>query len=382
VRCSALILPSLVIRLQSMSDLEPPSDLPPASPGEGSVDRAVQALELGAAGEGCVGVSALDQVGIDLSLDEGELVEVRDRLAGAGIDVRDDCGHAAAPATSFTHHELAERTTDALQLLLGEARRYPLLTHERELELARRIERGDLQAKEALINHNLRLVVAQARRYQGLGDLALLDLVQEGMLGLIRAAEKFDWRRGLRFSTYATLWIRESIQRGLADRGRTIRLPVGVAQRERKVAAAERALATKLGRDPTDEETATAAGVTVAQVDDAHRHPRTTTSLDLPVGEEGGSTLGSLIPSEEPPVEEEVLIELTEEAVHRSVDALPERERAIVRWRFGLDGEEPLTLAEIGVRLELSTERVRQLERRALTLLSHRRELAALAEAA
>jgi RNA polymerase primary sigma factor len=365
-----------------VSDPQPPLDTPSEPAGPGPVDRAVRALEQTAGGEACVGVSDLDATGIELALDEGELTEVRDRLAAVGIDVRDDCGHAQAPPSSFTHHELADRTTDALQLLMGEARRYPLLSRERELELSRRIERGDLQAKEELINHNLRLVVAQARRYQGLGDLSLLDLIQEGMIGLIRAAEKFDWRRGLRFSTYATLWIREAIQRGLADRGRSIRLPVGVAQRERKVAAAERDLASRLGRDPSDEEIAAAAGVTPQQVDDAHRHPRTITSLDLPVGEDGGSTLGALIPSDELPVEEEVLIDLTEEAVHRSVAALPEREREIVRWRFGLDGEEPLTLAEIAERLDLSPERVRQLERRALALLSRRRELAALAEAA
>ena len=157
--------------------------------------------------------------------------------------------------------EFATTTTDALQLFLNEVRRYPLLTAEEEVELAQRIEQGDPEAKERMINSNLRLVVSLAKRYQG-NDLPLLDLIQEGILGLIRAAEKFDWRRGYKFSTYATFWIRQAIQRGIANKARTIRIPVHIGQRERKVARVERELHTKLGRPPTDEEVAAESEVT------------------------------------------------------------------------------------------------------------------------
>ncbi|MDQ4041652.1 MAG: sigma-70 family RNA polymerase sigma factor, partial [Actinomycetota bacterium] len=204
---------------------------------------------------GCVEVSELDELARRLELSTDEVEEVEERLDAQGVEVRDDCARADAPlVTTYTNAELASQTTDALSLFLNEAGRHELLTPAEEIELAQRIERGDLEAKDRLVNSNLRLVVSLARRYQGVGELCLLDLIQEGVLGLIRAAEKFDWRKGFRFSTYATLWIRQAIQRGLADRGRTIRLPVNVAQRERRIATTERKLAAELGRDPTDEE--------------------------------------------------------------------------------------------------------------------------------
>src|SRR5204862_6079618 len=174
---------------------------------------------------------------------------------------------------------VADPTMDSLQLLLREAGRYPLLKPSEEIELAKRIERGDLDAKERMINSNLRLVVANARRYQGQG-LALGDLIQEGMLGLIRAVEKFDWRRGYRFSTYATLWIRQAMQRGLENSGRTIRLPVHVEQRARKVARIERELTTRLGREPTEEEIAEEAELTLEQIIEVKSASRSVTSLD------------------------------------------------------------------------------------------------------
>jgi RNA polymerase primary sigma factor len=251
------------------------------------------------------------------------------------------------------------------------------------MELAQRIERGDLEAKDRLVNSNLRLVVSLARRYQGVGELCLLDLIQEGVLGLIRAAEKFDWRKGFRFSTYATLWIRQAIQRGLADRGRTIRLPVNVAQRERRIATAERKLAAELGRDPTDEEVAQAADVPLAQVAEMRDVARTVTSLDRPVGETQETALGDLLPSETPGVEEEVQLTLREDLVRRTVEELPEREREVIKLRFGLDGDaEPLPLSQTGARLGIAPETVREVERRALEHLARRRELAALADAA
>src|SRR2546423_2208122 len=193
---------------------------------------------------------------------------------------------------------MARVTTDALQLFLNEVRRHPLLTADEEVELAKRIERGDLEAKEQMINSNLRLVVSIAKKYQG-NEMPLLDLIQEGILGLIRASEKFDWRKGYKFSTYATFWIRESIQRGLANRGRTIRLPVHMGQRERKIARASRGLATSLGRDPTEEEIAKAAELTLDEIHELQDAARTVTSLDRPVGEEE-TAFGDLLEGDAP----------------------------------------------------------------------------------
>ena len=180
---------------------------------------------------------------------------MQDMLEERGFDVRDDCGREQVEQTSYVNDDLADRTTDAMSLFLQEVRRHPLLTREEETELAKRVERGDLGAKEQLVNSNLRLVISNARKYQGL-ELPLLDLIQEGILGLIRAAEKFDYRKGFKFSTYATFWIRESIQRALANRSRTIRIPVHIGQRERKIGRVQRELGAELGRDPTDEEVA------------------------------------------------------------------------------------------------------------------------------
>ncbi|MCW2953563.1 MAG: polymerase, sigma 70 subunit, RpoD subfamily [Conexibacter sp.] len=293
----------------------------------------------------------------------------------------DDPAPTSPPPTRAA--EQADQTTDALQLFLNAASRYPLLTAAQELELSRRIERGDLAAKERLVNHNLRLVVSIARRFQGVSELSLLDLVQEGVLGLLRACEKFDWRRGFRFSTYATLWIRQAIQRGVATHGRTIRLPVNVAQRERKVVAAERRLGAALGRDATAEEVAEASGLPLLQVVELREVARSLSSLDATIGSEGETTLGELIPSREPSPEEQVEQSLREEIVRRTVDALPTPERDVLKLRFGLgDDREPLAHAQIGQALELATAQVRKIERDALAQLAARHELAAVREAA
>jgi RNA polymerase primary sigma factor len=273
-------------------------------------------------------------------------------------------------------------TLDSLQLLLREAGRFRLLTPAEEIELAKRIEKGDLMAKERMINSNLRLVVANARRYQGQG-LALGDLIQEGMLGLIRAVEKFDWRKGFRFSTYATLWIRQAIQRGLADRGRTIRLPVNVAQRERRLATAERRLQAELGREPTVEEVAAAAELTPQQVGDLRDAARVVTSLDRPVGEDAETPLGELLPTDRAQPQEEVQLTLAEQAVRNVVAELPEPEREVIKLRYGLNGHrDPLPLAGVGRELGVSPERVKALEERALEHLALRREMQSLREAA
>ncbi len=333
---------------------------------------------------GCVDDSELERVVDDLDLTSDQVDGTVARLNEEGIEVRDDCGLRHTPPTEVTHRDMAVYTTDALQLFLNEAGRHSLLQPSEELELAKRIERGDLEAKERLVTANLRLVVSIARKYQNVGELSLLDLIQEGMFGLIRAAEKFDWRKGFRFSTYATLWIRQAIGRALDERGRTIRLPINVAQRERKIVAAERTLATRLGRPPTLEETAAEAELEPRQVEELRDLARKVTSLDRPLSGDAGETeLGELLPGREPPPEEEVEVGLARETVREVVDALPERERTVIQLRFGLDGDrDPVSVREAARRLDIRPADVQRLERRALEELALRRELAALREAA
>jgi RNA polymerase primary sigma factor len=268
-----------------------------------------------------------------------------------------------------------------LQLFFNEARKHPLLSAEEEIELAKRIERGDLEAKERMVNSNLRLVISVARKYQGQG-LPLGDLIQEGMLGLIRAVEKFDWRKGFKFSTYGTLWIRQAIGRGLANSGRTVRLPVHIVARARKISDAERKLAVELGRQPTDEEIAAYVELPLDEVVDIRRADRGPTSLDQGVGEDGDTALGDLIAGDGPSIEDYVSSELDFEALREAVDTLPDNERTVITLRFGLDREEPQALRETGRRLGLSSERVRQLEEKALRRLSKDDTVAALHEAA
>jgi RNA polymerase primary sigma factor len=326
-------------------------------------------------------LSELDGLAQVLEMSEEEAEALHERVEARGIDLSDDCGRREVEATRYQNGDLAGTTTDALQLFLNEIRRYPLLTAEEEVELAKRIEAGDLDAKERLINSNLRLVVSIAKKYQG-QELSLLDLIQEGIFGLIRAAEKFDYRKGFKFSTYATFWIRQAIQRGLANRARTIRIPVHIGQRERKIARAERELSAKLGRDPTEAEIARAAELPEDQVSEVRDAARTVTSLDRAVGEDGETAFGDLLPSDRPDPEEEVEVSLREEALRRTVSELPEPERNVIRLRYGINGDEPQPLRETGRRLGLSAERVRQLESKALQRLATHREVEALREAA
>ncbi|HEX2234289.1 MAG TPA: sigma-70 family RNA polymerase sigma factor [Thermoleophilaceae bacterium] len=274
-----------------------------------------------------------------------------------------------------------EVTTDSLQLFFNEARRHPLLTAEEEIELAQRIERGDLAAKERMINSNLRLVISVARKYQGQG-LPLGDLIQEGMLGLIRAVEKFDWRKGFKFSTYGTLWIRQAIGRGLANSARTVRLPVHITARARKIADAERKLAVELERTPTEAEIADAVGLPLDEVADIRRADKGPASLDQGVGEDGETSLGDLIPHDGPAVEDEVASDYADEVLREAVDGLPQPEREVVTLRFGLNQDEPVALRETGRRLGLSSERVRQLESQALRRLAKDEALSDLRAAA
>lgn len=270
---------------------------------------------------------------------------------------------------------------ESVDQLLAHSRRYPLLTPDQEIELAQRIEKGDLRAKELLINSNLRLVASNARRYQNQG-LPLADLVQEGMLGLIRASEKFDWRKGFRFSTYATLWIRQAIQRGLENSGRTIRLPVHVAQRSRKVGRVERELSVRLGREPTVDEIAAETGLPLEQIEEVRHQRAALVSLDQQVGEDGDTALGDLLPSDQEAPEETAWDNERERLVHMAIASLPDTERTVLTLRFGTGREEPQTLTAIGKRLGFSAERASQLEQRALKKLAESPELAALREAA
>jgi RNA polymerase primary sigma factor len=328
---------------------------------------------------GCVNLSELAELAQELSDDEAQALA--DRLEARGIDVTDDCGRESEPGPSYAIDELAAITSDTLQLFLRDVRRHPLLSAADEIELAKRIERGDLEAKERMVNSNLRLVVSLAKKYQG-HELSLLDLIQEGILGLIRAAEKFDWRKGYKFSTYATFWIRQAIQRGLANQGRTIRLPVHIGQRERKISRTERELGLELERTPTDEEIAERADISLRELRETREYSRTVTSLERPVGAEGDTELGDLLPSDAPEPIEEVEIGLRQEAVHRALDNLSEQEQQVIRLRYGINGDEPTPLREAGRRLGLSPERVRRIEHKALERLACTREVAALSEVA
>ncbi len=272
-------------------------------------------------------------------------------------------------------------TENSLDLFLRAARAHALLTAEEEVDLAQRIERGDLAAKERMINSNLRLVVSQARRYQGHG-LPMEDLVQEGMLGLIRAVEKFDWRRGFKFSTYGTLWIRQALQRGLQNHGRTIRLPVHVAQRQTKVRKVESELSTKLGREPTDEEIAAEAKLDVEEVAELRELTRGLTSLDQPVGEDGETAFGDLLASERPEPEEEVETAERQELISDAVAELPEGERNVIALRFGLAGGEPMNLRQTGIELGIPLAKARELEQQGLSRLAKSSSLDELRRAA
>ena len=229
---------------------------------------------------GCLNLSEFSAAIQEVELEDEELEALYQELEERGISLTDDCGRETATDATYVNGDLAAATTDSLQLFLNEAGRYPLLTAAEEVELAKKVERGDVAAKNRMINSNLRLVVSIAKKYQGHG-LSLLDLIQEGVIGLIRAVEKFDWRRGYKFSTYATWWIRQAVQRGVANKSRTIRIPVHIADREQRMGRAERELAAKLGRPPTDEEVSAASKISLKhmkEVREAARAVRASTS--------------------------------------------------------------------------------------------------------
>jgi RNA polymerase primary sigma factor len=333
-------------------------------------------------------LEASEHTGVLRSTDLSDVEELHDvsplehdallrELEKRGIEVVDTRPPEAPPAPP-TH--VVETTTDALQLFLREAGRHQLLTAAQEVELAKRIERGDTEAKQHMIQSNLRLVVSIAKNYRNQG-LPFLDLIQEGTLGLIRAVEKFDWRRGFKFSTYATWWIRQAVARALADKARTIRMPVHIVERMQKINRAERTLWTRLGREPQVDEIADEANITAQQVLEVRAAARASTSLDAPVGDAEDAVLGDFVAGEEPLPEETVELRLRSQALRDALDVLPVRERDVLVMRYGLDGNEPKTLEEIGRWLGLTRERVRQIELESLRRLSELRQVQAIATA-
>ena len=260
-------------------------------------------------------------------------------------------------------------TTDSLQLFLKDIGKVRLLTAQEEVDLAQRIERGDLDAKQKMVESNLRLVVSIAKNYRNQG-LPFLDLIQEGTLGLVRAAEKFDYRKGFKFSTYATWWIRQAIARALADKARTIRIPVHVVEKLNKIGRAERKLVTELGREPTPEEIAEATGIDPEEVDSIKRSAQAPVSLEKPVGDEEESEFGQFIADEraESPYERAAEI-LTKEALREALENLSYRERRVLELRYGLGGEHPRTLDEVGRTFNVTRERIRQIENQCLNKL-------------
>jgi RNA polymerase primary sigma factor len=319
---------------------------------------------------------ALEPFRLDALDTDSILHELEKRTIEIVDDVREaettQPGVRAIPALQLS----ADMTTDSLQLFLREAGRHPLLTAAQEVSLAKQIERGDPDAKCRMIQSNLRLVVSIAKNYRNQG-LPFLDLIQEGTLGLIRAVEKFDWRRGFKFSTYATWWIRQAIARALADKSRTIRMPVHIVDRLHKLNRAERLLAVELGREPTLEEVALAANIPIQQAKDVRAAPRSM-SLDAPVGENEDAVLGDLVSGSDPLPDELFEDSVRSEMVAAALLLLTARHREVLILRYGLEQGEPQTLVEVGRRLGITRERVRQIEVEALNRLAMLHEMEAV----
>ena len=309
--------------------------------------------------------------GVDVIAEDGLTAYKEAREGGAP-------GQAKKPELDLT----VEPSLDSLRLYLRSIGRVELLTAEQEIELAKRIERGDMLAKRHMVEANLRLVVSIAKGYLGRG-LSFLDLIQEGSLGLIRAVEKFDYRRGYKFSTYATWWIRQAVTRAIADKARTIRIPVHMVEKLNRVAHVERQLVQRLGREPEPAEIAAELKVSVREVRDILRVAQMPVSLEKPVGDEEESELGDFVADETTEEPFETATEnLQREDVQRALDALPERERQVIELRYGLRGHEPLTLEEVGRAFGVTRERIRQIENNTLRKLKQLPEAQRLRELA
>jgi RNA polymerase primary sigma factor len=348
-----------------------------------------RALLEGAEERGFVLPTELEAFVLEHDLAEDEVEQLTRELEAIGLEVGEPASEpeeeaqkareaAAAEAAQQQAAQPLVGAADSLQLFLADIGRHKLLTAAEEVMLAKAIERGDVTAKRRMIESNLRLVVSIAKGYRGLG-VPFLDLIQEGTLGLNRAVEKFDWRRGYKFSTYATWWIRQSVQRAVANHARTIRVPVHVVERQQKLGRAARRLEVELGREATKEELAEATGLPIQHVDEALGAAQASVSLNQTVGADDEGELGDLFADREAADPfEEAEESLRRQGVRRALDALPERERRILELRFGFDGE-PWTLEAIGHELDLTRERVRQLEGQALARLAALRELQTVA---
>ncbi len=299
--------------------------------------------------------------------DEVDVANLQQSELATGVHLEFDEGESREAAR-------AEITTDSLQLFLKDIGKVSLLTAAQEVELAKRIERGDHRAKQEMVEANLRLVVSIAKRYRNQG-LPFLDLIQEGTIGLVRAAEKFDHRKGFKFSTYATWWIRQAVARALADKGRTIRMPVHVVEKLNRILRAERKLRTDYGREPTSAEIARELEMSIEEVDQIRRTSQTPVSLEKPVGDDDESEFGHFLEDESEPLPDEVAnLSMRNEALTRALSMLGERERQVLELRFGLNGEAPCTLDEVGRTFNVTRERIRQIENHSL------KKLRALAE--
>jgi RNA polymerase primary sigma factor len=340
----------------------------------------------GAEERGYVESTQLEAFALEHELSALDLEELRRELERLGMEIREaeaaaaeeEAVDAAEAAAMAAMDSSSTGAGDSLQLFLADVGRHKLLTAHEEVTLAKAIERGDGLAKRRMIESNLRLVVSIAKGYRGLG-VPFLDLIQEGTLGLNRAVEKFDWRRGYKFSTYATWWIRQSVQRAVANHARTIRVPVHVVERQQKLSRAARRLEVELGREATKQELAEATGLPIQHVDEALGAAQASVSLNQTVGADDEGELGDLFADREAADPfEEAEESLRRQSIRRALDALPERERRILELRFGFEGE-PWTLEAIGHELDLTRERVRQLEGQALSRLAALRDLASLA---
>ncbi len=358
----------------------------------------IRAIVEGAEERGFIDPAQLEAFAAELELNDAEVEELTRELERTGLEIGQPAAPAATAAATEAPKEEKETekqeepapepevtvaisgSADSLQLFLADVGRHKLLTAAEEVMLAKRIERGDPTAKRHMIESNLRLVVSIAKGYRGLG-VPFLDLIQEGTLGLNRAVEKFDWRRGYKFSTYATWWIRQSVQRAVANHARTIRVPVHVVERQQKLSRAARRLEVELGREATKEELAEATGLPMQHVDEALGAANASVSLNQTVGADDEGELGDLFADREAADPfDEAEESLRRQGVRRALEALPERERRILELRFGFEGE-PWTLEAIGNELDLTRERVRQLEGQALSRLGALRDLISVAAA-
>ena len=364
--------------VELLADEAPIADLP-----------AFRAL-IGAGHEtGTIAIEAITTALEEVEVSKEQVLELHAHLVAEGIDVVNADGRLATSEAGRVEAAAAARkeggesdgprkpeidltvepSLDSLRLYLRSIGRTPLLSAAEEVALAKRIERGDMAAKQHMVEANLRLVVSIAKGYLGRG-LTFLDLIQEGSLGLIRAVEKFDHRRGFKFSTYATWWIRQAVTRAIADKGRTIRIPVHMVERLNKVVGAERQLVQALGREPTPEEISRALELPVAEVRDILRMAQQPVSLEKPVGDEEDSSLGDFVEDKGAESPFDIAVEaLRKDNLRRALATLPTREREVIEMRFGLTGEQPRTLEEVGAAFHVTRERIRQIENHTLKKL-------------